>query len=180
LISDKSIGLIEAILFYENDIVTKEKLAKYSESTKEEVSEAIELLKMKYDENSHGITVNEIGGGYSIQVKKDIFPRIKEIYGFKEKSKLSPSTLTVLSIVAYKQPVTKLEIEQIRGVASDNAVRILLEKNLIEIVGRKEVLGRPLLYGTTQDFLKHFNLKDLKDLPQINELKSEEFTLDEE
>jgi len=178
---EKKIGLIEAILFYENDVINLDKLSKFSNIEKEEVEQIVEILKDKYDNDpSHGISINEVGGGYSICVKKEIYQDIKEIYGLKDKSKLSPSTLTVLSIIAYKQPITKLEIDNIRGVSSDNAVRILLEKNYIEITGRKDVLGRPLLYGTTQDFLKHYNLKDIKDLPQLNELKSDEFSLEDD
>ena len=88
--------------------------------------------------------------------------------------------MMVLTIIAYKQPITKNEIEMTYGVAPDYAVKILLEKNLIQIVGRKEVIGKPLMFGTTQDFLKHFNLKSINDLPTINELKSDEFVIEEE
>ena len=177
---DKHYGLIQAILLFENDIVNIDRLKKNTGLEEEKIKEIISVLQKEFEKEIHGITIAEVAGGYTIQVKKEIYPDIKQIYGIKEKSKLSQSSLTVLSIIAYKQPITKLEIDEIRGVSSDNAVKILLEKNLIEITGRKEALGRPLLYGTTDEFLKCFNLKNIGDLPQLNELKSDEFSIEEE
>lgn len=177
---DKYSALIEAVLFYENEIVPLERLMKLTGLEKEKVVKIIEELKGKYGDQLHGITVTEIAGGYAMQIKKELFSDFKEIYSIKEKGRLSKSAMMVLSIIAYKQPITKSEIEEIRGVSPDNAIRILLEKNLIEIAGRKEALGKPLMYGTTQDFLKYFNLKSIQDLPTIQELKSEEFQIKED
>lgn len=176
---DKYSGLIEAILFYENELVSIEKIIKYTGLNKENIVKVLGQLMEKYNNSNHGIHIVEIAEGYCFQIKKEIFNDVKEIYNIKEKSRLTKTAMTVLSIIAYKQPITKNEIEDIRGVASDNAVRLLLEKNLIQITGRKDVLGKPLLYGTTKEFLKYFNLKSIKDLPQLNELKSEEFSLDD-
>ena len=175
---DKYSAIIEAILFCENDVVKPEKISKITGLSKGKVKEIIDKLIDEYNKGIHGLIINELADGYSLQMKKEVYPYIKEFYNIKQKNKLSKSVLTVLSIVAYKQPITKNEIEAIRGVSSDNPLKKLLEMNYIQITGRKEVLGRPLLYATTQDFLKHFNLKNIKDLPKIGELKSEEFSVD--
>ncbi len=177
---DSNEPIIEAILFYETDGITIDKISKFTGLPKENVSEVINSLIDKYKPDNWGIEIVEDEGEYSFQIKKSINLQLKKMFNMKDKGKLSNSLLTVLSIIAYKQPITKLEIENIRGVASDNAVKTLIEKNLIKIIGRKEVLGRPLLYGTTDEFLSRFNLTDIKDLPQLNELKSEEFELDED
>jgi segregation and condensation protein B len=177
---DKYYGLVQAILLYENDIVSIEKLQKDTGLEEERIKLIVSELQKEFDKEIHGITIAEVAGGYIIQVKKEIYQDIRQIYGIKEKAKLSQSALTVLSIIAYKQPITKLDIDEIRGVSSDNAIKILLEKNLIEITGRKDALGRPLLYGTTNEFLKCFNLRSISDLPQLNELKSDEFSIEEE
>ena len=173
--SDKYSGIIEAILFYEGEVVPADRLMKITGLSEENIRDIIDELNDSYKADHHGIMIEEVAEGFTFKIKKDIFPEIKEYYNIKGQSKLSQSLLTVLSIIAYKQPITKAEIEEIRGVSADNHIRTLMEKNFIEIKGRKEALGRPLLYGTTNDFLKHFNLKSIKDLPQINELKESEF-----
>jgi len=174
------LALIEAIIFYENGIVSLEKISKLTNLDNITIVNAIRELNNKYNDTSHAIFIDEIDGGYFFNIKKEIFNELKDIYNIKSKTRLSQAVLTVLSIIAYRQPITKAEIEDIRGVSSDNAIKILLEKNLIEIVGRKDVLGKPLMYGTTTEFLKLFNLKSIKDLPKVTELKSEEFVIDEE
>jgi segregation and condensation protein B len=176
---DKYSALIEAILFYENDIVKVSKISRITGLTESKVVEILRELMEVYQDKIHGVRIIEIADGFSFQIKKEILPFIKDYYKVKSQQKLSKPTLTVLSIIAYKQPITRSEIEDIRGVSCDNAVRKLLEMNLIKITGRKEALGRPLLFGTTVEFLKHFNLKSIKDLPTINELKTEEFSLEE-
>lgn len=171
--------IIEAIIFYENDIVNIDKIVKLTGFDRDTIINSINELNLKYEENNHAFFIDEVDNGYFFNIKKKIFNELKEVYNIKSKTKLSQSVLTVLSIIAYKQPITKSELEDIRGVSSDNAIKILLEKNLIEIVGRKDVIGRPLMYGTTVEFLKFFNLKSIKDLPAITELKSEEFVINE-
>lgn len=174
---DKYSALIEAILFCENDVVKIEKLKKLTGLTEVKLKEIFAQLMSEYEKDVHGLRIVEVADGYTFQIKKEVFPFIKDFYKVKPQNKLSKSVLTVLSIIAYKQPITRHEIEEIRGVASDNAVRKLLELNYIEIAGRKDVLGKPLMYCTTSLFLKHFNLKNIKDLPEVGELKSEEFSL---
>ncbi|MCG8569883.1 MAG: SMC-Scp complex subunit ScpB [Spirochaetes bacterium] len=175
---DKYSGLIEAMLFYENEVINMKTFKEKTDLSEEKIKEILNHLMEKYNDPLHGISIIEVAEGYTFQIKKEIVADFKQMFQIKEKQKLSKTVMTVLSIIAYKQPITKMEVEDIRGVSSDNAVRLLLEKNLIEIVGRKEALGKPLLYGTSKDFLKHFNLKSIDDLPQINELKSDEFTLE--
>ena len=173
-------GIVEAILFYENNIISIDKLVEYTSFTREKIIEIIDNLNEKYENSTHGLFIAKVSDGFILQIKQDYLYKIKEIYNIKGKAKLPKSILTVLSIIAYKQPITKLEIDEIRGVSSDNAIKSLLERDFIKIVGRKETLGRPLLYGTTDEFLKQFNLKDIKDLPKIDELKTKEFSLDGE
>jgi segregation and condensation protein B len=177
---DKYSAIIEAILFCENDVVKPDKIAKITGLTKHQIDKIIKELSVQYDKEEHGISVSEVAEGYSMQIKKEVYPFIKEFYNVRQRHRLSKSILTVLSIIAYKQPVTKVEVDDIRGVASDLQIKKLLEIDYIEILGRKDTVGKPLLYGTTNTFLKHFNLKNIKDLPQIDELKSEEFSLEEQ
>jgi segregation and condensation protein B len=176
---DKYSGIIESILFYENDIVKVDKLIKVTGLPKRKVIEIINKLIEEYDKEIHGLKIIELADGYTFQTKKEIFPFIREFYNLKLQNKLTKTLLTVLSIIAYKQPITKGEIESIRGVNSDNPVKRLIELDYIQILGRKEVLGKPLIYGTTATFLKDFNLKSIKDLPKVGEIKGEEFSLEE-
>ncbi len=166
--------LVEAVLFYEKETVSISKLSKLTAIDEDNVRSIIDNLNSHYQDH-HGFELVEDTEGVSIKLKKVIYYRIKEHYDNKPKAGLSRSMMTVLSIIAYKQPVTKAEIEDIRGVASDNSIKTLLEKGIIEISGRKEAVGKPLLYSTTSLFLKMFNLRTIKDLPQINELKSDKF-----
>ncbi len=177
---DKYPALIEAILFYESDIVTVENLSKITGIQKAKLKETMDILIEEYKKDIHGLQILEVAEGYTFQIKKDIYPEIRELYKIKPQNKLSKMNLTVLSIIAYKQPITKGDLEEIRGISCETSIKKLLEMNYIQIVGRKEVVGKPLLYGTTTDFLKHFNLKSIEDLPTINELKGDEFTDDNE
>ncbi len=177
---DKYPALIEAILFYESDVITLDYLNKITGIQKSKIKEVMEVLIEEYKKDIHGLQIVEVAEGYTFQIKKDVYPEIKEFYKIKPQNKLSKMNLTVLSIIAYKQPITKNELEEIRGVSCDASIRKLLEMNYIQITGRKDAVGKPLLYGTTNEFLKHFNLKSIDDLPTINELKSEEFSLNDE
>jgi segregation and condensation protein B len=119
--------------------------------------------------------VREVGGGYVLSTKPDYAPWIRKLYAPKTKTaKLSQAALETLAVVAYKQPVTRAEIEGIRGVNVDSTLKTLLEKRLVEIVGYKDVIGKPATYGTTGEFLLHFGLNTLTDLPSIEELRSAE------
>jgi segregation and condensation protein B len=116
----------------------------------------------------------EVADGYQMVTNPDFSMWVKKFKNINQSSKLSPPTLETLAIIAYKQPITKLEIDQLRGVNSDGAVKSLLDKRLIKIVGKKETPGRPFLYGTTKEFLQYFGLKNLSDLPPINDFLKDE------
>jgi segregation and condensation protein B len=135
------------------------------------VKEAIEELKREYNETQRSFEINEVAGGYQIGTKIKFAKYLRKLYSNKNSERLSKPALETLAIMAYKQPVTRLDVEEIRGVNVDGVVRSLLEKGLIKIKGRKEVIGRPFLYGTSNLFLKYFGLKTLADLPPIEQFK---------
>jgi segregation and condensation protein B len=118
-----------------------------------------------------------ITGGWTLVPKTVYWEQLKERYGEKNSGKLSKSAIETLSIIAYSQPVTRGEIESIRGVSADNMIRLLLDRNLIKEVGRKDVPGRPIQFGTTKEFLKFFHLNSIADLPKLDENEEERFEL---
>jgi segregation and condensation protein B len=141
------------------------------------IKDAIRLLNNQYEETGRVFHIIEIAGGYQFATKPDVAVYVSRLYKDRSRRRLSGAALETLSIVAYKQPVSKSDIENIRGVNCDEVIKSLLEKNLITITGRAESVGRPLLYGTTQDFLRHFGLGSMRDLPkprEIEELLKEE------
>jgi segregation and condensation protein B len=143
----------------------------------EEIISAIDELKEKFNDPQHSFEVIEIADGYQFMTKGAYYPLLSHHLRIESKRKLSKSALETLAIISYKQPVAKSSIEGIRGVNCDYAVQKLLEKELIEMVGRDEGPGRPLLYGTTTKFLNHFGLKNLKELPKLKEFEIEENTV---
>jgi len=139
-----------------------------------EITEAIEELKAKFSDPQHSFEILEIADGYQFMTKGAYYPLLSQHLRIESKRKLSKSALETLAIISYKQPTAKSAIEGIRGVNCDYSVQKLLEKELIEIAGRDEGPGRPLLYGTTEKFLNHFGLKNLKELPKLKEFDLEE------
>ena len=132
---------------------------------KEHIDESIEKLQAKFAEESNSFEIVKSGGGYQFLTKPAFQASISILLKQQSKKRLSTSALETLSIIAYKQPVTKSEIEQIRGVNCDYAVQKLLEKELVKIKGKAESIGRPLLYGTSERFMDYFGINDIKDLP---------------
>lgn len=128
------------------------------------------MLELTQDISYRGLQIMEIGGGYKIMTKPEYSFFVKEVCS--RTTKLSQSALETLAIIAYRQPITKPEIEQLRGVNCDGVIDTLLERGLLKIVGRKEVAGRPFIFGTTEKFLLYFGLKNLKDLPPLQEFES--------
>lgn len=131
----------------------------------------LDELKAEYDLQGRAFQLVEIAEGYQLSTRVQYAPWIRKLYKNRTNSKLSRAALETLAIIAYRQPVTKAEIEDIRGVSADGVVNSLAERKLVRIVGRKEVVGRPLLYGTTKEFLHFFGLKDLTDMPELKELQ---------
>ncbi|VAX36578.1 Segregation and condensation protein B [hydrothermal vent metagenome] len=172
-ISDHIKGVIETLLFISEKPVTLDQIKGALETVSgAEVKAVIKVLQNDYQERKSGMTIIEIAGGYQMLSNPVYATYIREFYKTKHKERLSKPALESLAIIAYKQPVTRSDIELIRGVNSDGVVNHLLSKELLKTVGRKDVAGRPYLYGTTKQFLEYFGLKSLKDLPKLEEFPS--------
>ena len=164
-------SIIEAILFAADRPVMLEQLSSLLDISINMVEQAISELQDDYEETKRSFHIIEIANGYQICTRNKYAPWIKKFFTIEVSSRLSSSALEALAIIAYKQPVTRAEIEKIRGVNSDSVIHSLSEKNLIRVVGRKEAPGRPLMYETTPEFLIHFGLRDLSELPPIDEIE---------
>ncbi len=164
--------LLEAILFLENMPVTIEEISKFTKLDKNECVLLAEELMEEFNKKTHGICIIKIAGGYQMVPSEELKDELVEIYADRKKSRLSRATLETLAIIAWKQPCTRAEVENIRGVDCSNAIKILAAKELIEEKGRKEVIGRPILYGTTKEFLRYFGLRNLDELPPLEEIKN--------
>jgi segregation and condensation protein B len=163
-------GVIEAILFVSDKPVTVEQFKQVLEEVSpSEIEKIIKLVQDDYTQNVGGLAIVEIAGGYQMLSNPSYASYIRNFYKTRTKEKLSRPSLETLAIVAYKQPVSRADIEIVRGVNSDGVMAHLLSKGLVKIVGRKEVPGRPFLYGTTKEFLEYFGLKSLEDLPKLEE-----------
>ncbi len=165
-------SIIEALLFASDKPLSLERiLFVIKDITPEQIEEAINWLNKKYRAGGHSFAIKKIARGYQIYTLPEFASWIKALFSHTRREKLSFPALEVLSIVAYKQPIVKSEIDRFRGVNSEGPLFTLLDRKLITIVGRKPAPGRPLLYGTTQEFLTHFGLNDLDDLPRMEELE---------
>jgi len=164
-------SVVEAVLFASDEPLSEARLANIVETGVKQVRQHIENLNDKYQANSNAFRIEQIAGGYQMLTLSPYNYWLKKLLRVRADSKLSPAALETLAIVAYKQPVMRADIEAIRGVAAGEVIRSLCYKGLVKIVGRAEVLGRPMLYGTTKKFLEVFGLNTLKDLPKVEELK---------
>ena len=164
-------SVVEAVLFASDEPLTAARLANIVEVTTKQIREHIDNLNNKYQAANHAFRIEQIAGGYQMLTLSNYNHWLKQLLRVRSETKLSPAALETLAIIAYKQPVIRADIEAIRGVAVGEVIRSLCYKGLIKIVGRAEVLGRPMLYGTTKKFLEVFGLNTLKDLPKIEELK---------
>jgi segregation and condensation protein B len=176
----KETALIEAILFLEGDSLDEAGLSHISGLSRDVVSKALENLEARYAAEDSGLELSRIGGALVISPKKIYWDNLRTRYGKKNENRLSRAAMETLSIVAYSQPVTRAEVEAIRGVQADNMIRLLLEKNLIREMGKKDVPGKPVQYGTTKEFLKIFRLASIADLPKLDESEAERFELERE
>lgn len=165
-------SIIEALLFASDKPLSLERIqVVIKDVTTEQIEETINSLNEKYRAGGHSFAIKKIARGYQIYTLPDFAPWIKALFSHNRRERLSFPALEVLSIVAYKQPIVKSEIDRFRGVNSEGPLLTLMDRKLITIVGRKPAAGRPLLYGTTQEFLTHFGLNDLNDLPRMEELE---------
>ena len=165
--------VIEAILFVAGEPVNIRDLQRALEVTESETLQAIDALDSDYSYHRRGICLKRFGEHIQLSTRAEFAPYVERLLQPIQKQSLSQSALETLAVVAYRQPVTRLEIEAVRGVKCDYSVQSLVNKGLIEEVGRKEALGRPILYGTTDKFLAHFGLQTLNDLPKPPEPESE-------
>ena len=177
----KETALIEVVLFLEADPVDEAALAGISGLSAEAVQTALENLASRYATDDSGLELSRIGGGIVITPKKAYWDKLRSRYGKKNENRLSRAAMETLSIIAYKQPVTRIEVEEMRGVHNaDSIFRMLLDKNLIHKMGTKDVPGKPVQYGTTREFLKVFRLASIADLPKLDESEAERFELEGE
>lgn len=163
-------GIVESLLFVSPEPLSVQRLvAIMGDVTKADVAQALRGLGEELEQEGRGVRLAEIAGGFRLVTKQEYATWIKRLDKTKSAAKLSRSALESLAIIAYKQPIVRSEIEEIRGVETSGVVRTLLERKLVRIVGRKEVPGRPIMYGTTKFFLEHFGLNDLTQLPPLRE-----------
>src|SRR4051794_19197567 len=168
--ADELKSVVEALIFASPDPITPKTLYKLLASeSKDAVSEAVNALRTEYMHRP-GLTLVEVAGGYQIVTRPELHDWVRRLFHERSTQKLSVAALESLAVIAYKQPVTALEVTELRGVNASGVLSTLLERNLIKIVGRKNVVGRPFMYGTTKEFLIRFGLKDLGDLPRIEDM----------
>ena len=144
-----------------------------TQHTEAEIGEYLKRIQQKYKNPDLAIELAELNGGYQFLTKKEFYPVINQLQIQRSKKKLSQAALETLAIIAYRQPITKLEIEQIRGVNCDYTIQKLLEKELITITGKSETVGKPLLYSTSSLFMDYFGLKNSTELPQLSDIQTE-------
>lgn len=176
--SDDLFGIVEAILFVSAEPVPLQFFTRQLGIDATQAKIIIDSLIDEYEDRDKGIKIIEISGGYQFVTNPKFASQLRQVMGYKKKETLSKGMLETLAIIAYKQPIMLAEIEELRGVSSRMMVAALMRKNLIKPVGRKDVPGRPLLYGTTDEFLRYFGLNKLSDLPKLSEIK--EFNFEEE
>lgn len=171
----KAEAVIEAILFTMGEAVEIKRLAEVIEEDVQTTREILESMKGRYQKESRGIVLTQLEDAVQLCTKPELYEYLIQIAKTPRKMTLSDAVLETLSIVAYKQPVTRMEIEKIRGVSCDHAINKLLEFDLICELGRLDAPGRPLLFGTTEQFLRCFGVKSLEELPELSPVQMEEF-----
>ena len=162
------VGIVEAILFVTGNAVEKKDICRAMEISEAELEETLDALESGYDFDRRGLRLLRFGAHVQLATRPDYAPYVEKLLQPVQKQSLSQAAMETLSIIAYRQPITKTEIEAVRGVKCDYSVQSLLNKGLIEEAGRKETLGRPILYGTTEAFLSHFGIESLDELPPLD------------
>lgn len=165
--------IVEALIFAAEEPITLRKISNIIEGAESsQIQEAIQQLKNEYDTQGRAFQIEEIAGGFQLYTRQDFHEWVVKLRKKTSETKLSQAAIETLAIIAYKQPILRADVEAIRGVQSGQIIRLLMEKDLVKVVGRDESLGHPLLYGTTKKFLEHFGLKSTKELPKLEELES--------
>ncbi|MDR2481655.1 MAG: SMC-Scp complex subunit ScpB [Spirochaetaceae bacterium] len=172
-------ALVEAVLHLESEPLDVHALAQIAVISEERVESALDVLRERYAANDSGIEITAVSGGLLLSPKKELWDLLRERYGKKNEGRLSRAAMETLAIIAYSQPVTRSEIEMIRGVQADNMIRILLERNLIRESGKKDIPGKPAQYSTTKEFLQFFRMESIADLPKLTGADADKFELEE-
>lgn len=171
VVSEHLVAVLEALVFASPEPITQKQLLKLLDSDpKEDVLAALGDLQARYDARGGGLQLVEVAGGYQIVTRPELADTVRRMFHERTTQKLSIAALETLAVIAYKQPITAAEITEIRSVNTSGVVGTLLERGLIKISGRKQVVGRPFLYSTTREFLDRFGLKDLNDLPRVEDM----------
>jgi segregation and condensation protein B len=165
------VGLVEALIFVADEPVTAKLIGEVLGEDPDAIRAAVEELGREYAARESGLQIREIAGGWQIATRTELHEEIRQFLKTRPSAKLSLASLETLAVIAYKQPVTVPEILEIRGVQSASAIKTLLDKRLIVARGRKETVGRPMQYGTSREFLIQFGLKDLTELPSIEDFE---------
>ena len=165
------VAIVEALIFVADEPITNKLIAEVLDEDRETIDAAVEQLRQEYDARESGLQIREIAGGWQIATRTEFHDEVRRFLKTRPSAKLSLASLETLAVIAYKQPVTVPEILEIRGVQSASAIKTLLDKRLIVAKGRKETVGRPMQYGTSKDFLIQFGLKDLTELPSIEDFE---------
>ncbi len=167
--------LVEAILFLENTFVSIKTICKKLNISENSVKNSIEVLQKKYTTERGAVVLLKNEEEYMLVVKKELATQLYSIYKPKQYRRFSSAVLETLAIIAYSQPITRIEIQSLRGVNSDSTLKILLEQNVVRVIGTKNIIGNPNQYGTTPEFLRVFGLSSIKDLPKLRERDSKVF-----
>lgn len=173
-------SIVEAILFTMGDSVELTKIAEVIELDKKETRSIVEELMREYEEQNRGIRIIELDGAYQMCTRGNAYEYLIKIAKAPKKYSLTETVLETLSIIAYKQPVTRVEVERIRGVSCEHQINKLLEYDLITELGRLDAPGRPILFGTTEQFLRSFGVKSLEELPELSVVQMEDFRMQAE
>jgi len=165
------VAIVEALIFVADEPITTKLLAEVLDEDRDAVDAAVSELQKEYESRESGLQIREIAGGWQIATRTELHEEVRKFLKTRPSAKLSLASLETLAVIAYKQPVTVPEILEIRGVQSASAIKTLLEKRLIVTKGHKETVGRPMQYGTSKEFLIQFGLKDLTELPSIEDFE---------
>ena len=167
----KEIALVEALIFSSKNKLPRDVIKKITSFSEEKLERIIIYLERKYQGVEFGIQLKEYNDSYLFQTKKEFAAQIEQLFDITKVSSLSTASMETLAIIAYRQPVTRSEIEEIRGVSVERTLNTLSKYELIEEVGRKETIGNPIIYGTTDQFLEYLDIEDLKELPEIERVE---------
>lgn len=174
------VSALEAVLFASGEPISKKRIAESLSTDEKTIDKTVALLNERLESNNSALVVLKLENAYQMATKKEYAEYIKNAFDIKRKTPLSPAAMEVLAVISYNQPVTRAFIEQVRGVDCSGVIQTLVEKELIEERGRLELPGRPLLYGTTKNFLRCFSLSDLSELPPLPKEQATEQDLGEQ